>query len=300
MKKLKHISFIGSVMASVLFLSCSKDSTPPTLSTHLSIPDEQFETMLIEQGIDSDGEVNQKILRSDAAKVSRLDVSATSNLSIDDLTGIEGFTQLTYLAATHNNLKEIDLKHNPLLDTLYLTGNLLTSIDLSHNPNLVWVLLESNELTSIEGLDNVTKLKRVDASFNYIEELEINNASIEALYASHNELKNLDIKAAPHLKTLFVKTNQLSTLDLSKNTALELLALSDNQLQQLDLESLARVKYLYLSSNALTHLNISHLPNLVYLTTHNNPDLSCILIEENQSVPNLSKSDHQQLSPHCN
>ena len=65
----------------VFTISCSVDkATLNDMDTvFLNIPDPHFETKLIELGIDSDGVVNQKMLRSDAEKLSRLDLSLSAN-----------------------------------------------------------------------------------------------------------------------------------------------------------------------------------------------------------------------------
>lgn len=61
-------------------LSCANDAGLITNEDiYLSIPDIHFETKLIEQGIDSDGLVNQKILKTDAEALTRLDLNLSSN-----------------------------------------------------------------------------------------------------------------------------------------------------------------------------------------------------------------------------
>ena len=61
------------------------------------MPDPHFESILIEQGIDTDGMINQQILKSDAEKVKNLDLNLNQSFGeISDLTGIEGFVNYRF------------------------------------------------------------------------------------------------------------------------------------------------------------------------------------------------------------
>ena len=138
----KKINLTVYILALLLFTACAKDDehTKSTNDTYINIPDNYFETKLVEQGIDSDGLVNQQILKTDAEKISRLDLNLSANYGeIADLTGIEGFINLKLLSAGNQELDSIDLSYNTQLDTLYLSGNKFSSIDLSNNPNLIFV-----------------------------------------------------------------------------------------------------------------------------------------------------------------
>jgi len=91
------------------------------------IPDKNFERALIEQGIDSDGEINGQVLNSDVFSVTSLDVT---NKNIKDLTGIQEFKSLMYL---------------------YCGENKLTYEDFSQNISLIKVLGSINNIKSLEG-----------------------------------------------------------------------------------------------------------------------------------------------------
>ena len=186
-----------------------------------------------------------------------------------------------------------------MIDTLILFANHIKSIDLSNNTKLLKVNLESNELSLLKGLSKATKLKRLDASFNYLKTFSINHESIETLYISDNDVESFDDEGAVNLKNIFLKTNKLTSIDLSTNTELETLVLSDNKIQQISLEENSDLTVLWISSNLLTGLDVSNLNNLIYLSVYNNPDLSCIKIYSGQDVPNLTKSDSQELNVLC-
>ena len=139
----KTITYPIFVLTLFLIVSCStnNESSNPINDIYLSIPDIHFETKLIEQGIDSDGIVNQQMLKTDAVAISVLDLNLFDNSGeIADLTGIEGFVNLKLLSVGNQELRSIDLSYNTLLDTLYVSGNRISSIDFNNNPKLIFVV----------------------------------------------------------------------------------------------------------------------------------------------------------------
>lgn len=292
-----HIATIGLVMT---LFSCDQDeNTINKTELFIEIPDESFEAQLIAQGIDSDTTINQRILKSDAESVTRLILDASQDTVIVDLTGIEGFTNLTLLSASFNDFTTVDLSNNLKLDSISMIANLLTEIDFSKNENLVYVQLESNELSAVDGLSAKPKLKNVQLSFNYLESLDVSNSGVEMLFASDNDITDLNLSGTSDLRNIFLKTNDLESIDLSTNPLVETLVLSDNKLQSIKLTENNLIEYLWISSNSLTSLDVSSLPSLIHLTIHNNPDLNCVSIGASQDIPTVTKNDNQQLSEDC-
>ncbi len=298
--KITHIIFIVIVS---LFVSCSDDDRiqDPVIDLYLDIPDVQFETKLINLGIDSDNEINQQILRKDAENVLSLDLNSRSNNDeISDLTGVNGFVNLKSLFAVGNALTDIDLSSNKLLDSLSLAGNSISSIDLSNNTKLVWLDLKVNNITAISGLSNATSLKWLSLSFNLLEEFNIHNESLVNLLISDNLLTSFDASGAVNLESILLRTNLLAEIDLTSNTQLEVLVLSNNKIQNLNLESNNNLEYLYSSSSLLDNLDVSNLRELIDLRVDRNPNLLCIKIGTGQEIPTISISDYQELNTACN
>ena len=291
------------LIACSLFVSCSSDDDKSELETdiYLSIPDASFETKLVEQGIDSDGIINQRILKSDAEEVTRLDFNLTAHFGdIVDLKGIEGFVNLKLLSASGHDIESVDLSANTLLDTIYLSGNLIDHIDLSKNTNLILVDVQSNGLSSINGISELTHLKKLDVSWNNLEQLTVQNESIEVLNASLNLLTSLNTEGSVNLKNILLTSNKLTTVDFSSNTLIETLLIGDSQLQSINLESNSKLTHLYLFSNLLTSLDVSYNQELVELKVDRNPDLTCIKIQTGQYIGYAKLSDYQELSSSCN
>lgn len=286
---------------SILCAACSSDenSTDTSSDLYLEIPDAEFESKLINQGIDTDGELNQRMLKTDALSVTHLNLDHSGGGEIYDLTGIEGFVNLTKLSAFQNEIASLDLEFNTKLDTLWLSANVLKNIDLSYNTKLIQVDIQSNLLESIVGLENLTQLEDINLSFNYLKAFSLNTPSLRTLFISDNDLKTFSVDGAVNLKNIFLKTNLLDEIDLSNNLLLETLVLSDNKIESIDLDANVNLEYMYISSNLLTSLDVSSLDKLVWLTVHNNPSLTCVKIESGQTIPTFT-NDGQELNTVCN
>ncbi|MDT0551613.1 hypothetical protein [Urechidicola vernalis] len=299
MTKLKLNTSILIIFFLALY-SCSNDDLEPTNDLYIHIPDNNFEGKLIEQGIDTDGLINEKMLRKDAEKATYLDLNvATEFERIDDLSGIEGFVNLKFLSSANQNIESVDLSKNVSLDTLYLLGNSISSIDLSHNRNLIFIDIQSNNLNSIDGLANLDYLKDLDLSWNNFEEFSIHNESLEILHFSHNNLVSLDTDGAINLEHIFMPSNQLESVDFSTNSSLETLLISGNNIENIGLENNVKLTHLYITSNSLTYLDVSNNMMLEDLRVFDNPELSCIKIGTVQNIPMVSKSDSHELNSDC-
>jgi Leucine-rich repeat (LRR) protein len=288
-----------AILITILLTSCSSNDTDSNDNQYLDIPDASFEAILIKEGIDSDGILNQRMLRKDASQVSVLDLNFSSEAVISDLTGIEGFVGLNKLSAMQQEITSIDLTHNTLLDTLVLAGNYISSIDISNNPNLVLLDVQSNQLSAINGLSKAAHLKELNLSFNELEEFSIENETLEILKISNNLLHSFDVKGSINLKNILLTTNELTSVDFSKNILLETLLISDNNIQNIDLEHNTSLTHLYISSNSLTDLDVGNNQELIDLKVDRNPNLSCIKIQGAHNIPNVSISEYQELNTSC-
>src|SRR5699024_8819138 len=110
---------------------------------------------------------------------------------IDDLTGIEAFTNLQYLNVRYNNITTLDLSQNTQLDTLYAEYNQLTTLKLGDNINLKVLVCDENNIQSL----NVTQqsgLIRLSCPKNEIDSLDLSNAiDLQFLRCETNHLNYL-------------------------------------------------------------------------------------------------------------
>ncbi|UAM98862.1 hypothetical protein K8354_03310 [Polaribacter litorisediminis] len=279
MKKLTQKSLIHCCIIILLGItvSCSSDNNNLQVpDNYLNIPDENFEAILIEKGIDSDGIVNQQMLRSDAEKVTKLSLNGAN---INTLEGIEAFVNLKRLEADANNLTTLDVSKNVLLDTISLT---------------------SNRLIEIEGLEKAKNLTWLSLSWNYFTEFTLDNDNVKNFLIDHNDLTSLEIVHAPKLESAVLNLNQIADLDFSNSPLLKVLVFSANKVQTINLDNNVNLEYIYGSSNLLTQFDISNLPNLIDVRVDRNPTLTCIKIANGQEIPNLKLSTYQTANVDCN
>jgi len=230
------------------------------------VPDERFEQALITLGYDlapTDGEVS-------ASLISRVTTLVITSKLIQDLTGIEGFTDLTSLNCANNQLVSLDVSHNIALKSLLCYSNQLTTLDLSHNTALE-VLNCNNNLFGSLNISNNTHLRELNCQNNQIKVLDVsNNASLVNLYCQSNLLESLDLTKNVLLKIVDCYNNQIpGLLDLSNNTVLSNLDCHNNLLTNLVAGGGAMTNLKYYD-NGLTSLDVRNNRFLSQLQCQNN------------------------------
>lgn len=164
------------------------------------IPDPNFEYVLIQKNIDSDGVINGQILTEDALAVTELFITSPSpydGFFIEDLTGLEAFVNidsltiislmlnngvdvstLTNLKYFHTNgcmLESIDLSNNTLLEEVHIYNggdippiNTIDVLDLSNNPNIRKVRSDSRWIKLNNGNNNPDMQLNISCSWCHI------------------------------------------------------------------------------------------------------------------------------------
>ena len=283
---LKKILFFFMI---ILFNSCSDTLVEDKL---IVIPDSNFEQLLIDQGIDSDGILNGMVLETDISAVIYLPLS-DSNIS--DLSGIENFVNLKKLDCFNNQLTSLDVSQNKALIELNCRYNQLTSLDVSQNTGLTSLLCAGNELTSLDVNQN-TALETLGCTMNRISSLNVSqNTALTLLYCSENKLTNLDVSQNIKLIELFFWNNKLTSLDVSLNTALTELYCFENQIKNLDLSKNTALTTISCGNNELMSLNVKNGNNLI-ITAFNaigNIELQCIQVDDDTAA-NQSQSTYNK------
>ena len=216
------------------------------------IPDDNFEQKLINLGYDN--VMDDYVITNNINTLTYLNVGDSE---ISDLTGIEDFTQLTYLHCSNNELTELNLSQNQQLVDLYCNGNQLTELNLSQNSSIVNLYCSNNELINLDVSQNTMLVN---------------------LYCSNNELISLDVSQNAELTNLNCGTNLITSLDLSQNTLLTNLYCSNNQISILNINLNTQLTKLYCGSNNLIDLDISQNTLLNSFICLNNSSLYCIKV----------------------
>jgi len=222
-----------------------------------AIPDPRFHLELINLGLDS-GNFSGKVLTANISSLKTLDLSSKN---ITDLTGIEGFTELTSLDCSKNKLSSIDISKNIALTTLNCSYNYtIDFLDVSKNINL--------KILSCHSL----KIRDLNLK---------NNLKLTQLTCSYNPLTSLEIPHNPDFNYLDCSNNRLAQIDVSKNTKLTYFDCSNNKLLNLDVSNNGSLTTFYCNSNNLFNLNVKNGNNL-RLSKRNfidNPNLTCINVD---------------------
>ncbi len=225
------------------------------------VPDNNFEAYLEANGM-GNGIPNDDLVTT--ANISGVTTLGLINLNINDFTGLSGFTSLTSLTCTYNNMTSIDLSANTALINLYCHNNYyLTGIDLSQNINL----------------------KNLDLGYDVsITSLNIdNNTALEALNTRNIPLVTLNLTLNTALRQLDCVNNQLTSLNVSQNTALQSINVVNNKLTSLDFSNNPTLSYIWGGGNLLESLNVkngfnSFMPDGNFYMV-NNPSLTCITVD---------------------
>jgi len=159
--------------------------------------------------------------------------------SIENIDGIEWFTNLAELRCGYNNISEIDVSKNTALLTLWCYNNQLTVLDVHKN----------------------TMLTSLFCHFNQLSELDISmNTDLITLYCYNNLLTDaLDVTQNTVLTRLDCYNNELTELDLTRNIMLESLFCSNNYLTVLDISSTniaSNSSNLRIVNNGMTSLTV--------------------------------------------
>ena len=231
------------------------------ISQQTYVPDDYFEQYLINQGYDN--VLDDYVTTANINMVTSLnrENSPMYIWGIQDLTGIEDFTALTYLNLVNTQLASLDLSNNTALDTLYIIGNNssttpLTSIDLSNNTALSFLSISNTQLTSLD-LSNNTALSFLGCMGNQLTSLDLpnttTNTTLDTIYCNGNQLTTLDVSNCTSLKVLFAEGNfQLWNLDVSNCTSLTQLWLRHcMQLASLDVSDCSALALLWMYINKL-------------------------------------------------
>ena len=218
-----------------------------------NFPDEHFRNWLLSQSYGKDAVITD----TEMAGITKISARACG---IEDLTGIELFTELTELdlsnlAGTHpeeswNKISTIDLGSNTKLRKLYINNNQLSSIDISNNSNL----------------------RIIDVSNNLLTELDVSdNPNLESLTCNGNLLTGLDVTGNPNLEILSCSENQLSVLDISQNPLMNQLFCDNNSLTGITgLPNHDKMIIFNCYNNQLTSLDVSGCTELFQLYCYNN------------------------------
>ncbi|MFN8428606.1 MAG: hypothetical protein U0V04_01380 [Spirosomataceae bacterium] len=292
-----------------------------TLKEYIPIPDPGLEQGLIDAGYDTEGIINQKMLKEDAPLVKRL-IARQKNIS--NTIGLANFTNLEYLDLSVNQISQIDLSQNTKLNYLNLGQNLLVNVNLSPNVQLKNLIIHNNSITQL-NITQCTLLEVLVANYNQLAAIDISrNSLLITLGLNNNRLNQVNFSGTPRLTEIDLSNNPISGLSLSNLSVLKNLAIqnasltginiggqpnlvhldiSGNLITSVDVRNNTLLETLDVSFNRLTILNVKNNVNLIALNTKNNNNLSQICVTNVvQAQDNFDwiKDDFTVYNTNCN
>jgi Leucine-rich repeat (LRR) protein len=218
---------------------------------------------------------DSEIQVTEAALVYKLLVPLSN---ISDLTGLESFSNLTYLNCFNNQLTTLNVSMLTNLQTLNCYNNQLTSINLTGLSNLTSLFCYNNQLSTI-NVSSLVNMTGFDCSTNQLTTLNLTGLSqIRTFLCTTNNLTNLDVSNQVQMTYINCSSNQITNLNLQNNTLLKTIYCKSNQLTSLNLMNHHSLILIECDSNQLTDLQIATPNNLLnrltcpfnQLTTINN------------------------------
>ncbi|TXK71751.1 T9SS type A sorting domain-containing protein [Mesonia sp. HuA40] len=253
---------------------------------NVHIPDPDLKNVLISNtGINTNGDGEISFAEAQAFT----GVISAPNLNIQDLTGLEAFTNITEVFLANNNISFANFTANTALTKISIAFNPLTTLDVTGLTNLITLGADyTQSLASIDLSTNVN-LEALSLNNNQLTSLDVsNNSNLVYLSAGLNQLTTIDLSNNPAIEMLNLHINNLSSLDLSNQTNLTVFAIYSNNLtaSSLTLPNTSIVTIAYLSDNPLGSIDVSSFTNLEKLKV-NNTNLSTIDLSSNTVLEEL-------------
>ena len=158
------------------------------------------------------------------------------------------------------------------------------TVKIENCPNLVDVNLPDQRVKNLE-IENCPQIKYLTCYNHKLSSLNLDLPLLETLDCSYGRtLKELDLSHLPALKTLNCSGNELSDIDLKKCSNLVELGCSSNQLTELNLEDCHELKSLNCEYNELVELDVSNNTKLKSLNCDYNDDLETIWVWDDALV----------------
>ena len=247
-----------------------------------NFPDDIFRQYLLNEYYGKDGKLSE-------TEINDIRGLSIDNKGIENLKGIEYFTELKELSCSRNKLQSLNLSKNTKLTHLSCFGNQLTSLNISNCTELEWLQCPSNKLTSLD-VSKCSKLNWFDCSNNELSSLDLSkNIALETLDCNQNHsMTTLNVSGCEALKSINCWYNNISSLDLTKTTSLTELKCGKNQLSSLDLTANTALTSVYCSENQLTDLNVSKNVALTSLDCGYNSELTTIDVSKNTNLEQLN------------
>ncbi len=262
----------------------TKEETTDLEISEQIFPDEIFRTFVINH---FDTDKNKKLSSDEISKIENIDLS---NMGIEDLSGIEHFTNINYLYCSGNKLKSLNLGTLTNMTVLNCSFNYLTSLDLSKCSSLISFECKNNGFAISLDENNTFDLSSIkelviENTSNWSDNVVINETKLTPTKESIRNLITYDyLVNAPLIKDTYINFSLVvapTTLDdveinettFPDNPFREYISTSFDKDKNLILtrDELNEVTYLFVPSKEISVLTgMAYFPNLIYLNCEDN------------------------------
>ena len=262
---MKKYSILFMAIATILFISCSKDDDndydDETWSTlEMTVNDTKVPMEVRPCGESQSGEIH--VTWGDGSSGSGLEDTYSHTYTTPGNYKITMKQRNMEYANVWYYYSSIHFKDCPDLERIKsmmigTSNDILTmpkTVKIENCPSLVSVGLPNQRVTNLE-IENCPKINTIMCDNHKLSSLNLNLPLLEELNCGGGVLKELDLSHFPALKRLYCNDNEFSDIDLKKCSNLVELNCSSNQLTELNLENCCELTELDCSSNQLTELN---------------------------------------------
>lgn len=271
------IIFFPDVNFKAKLLSASVSNPVASIFYEYLIPNPSNSYSIID--LNGDGEIQY----SEAQNIKYLNVSSSN---ISNMTGIEAFVSIKYLACSFNQISSLNMSQNLELKELHCMMSQLTNLNISQNIDLGILQCSFNSLTQINVTQNLS-LESLEFDGNNVSVLDVSqNLLLKKLGCSSNSLSSIDVTPLINLERLICAHNPTSTINITQNSNLKYLGCVNMNLTSLDLSLNYDLEVLGCGYNDLVNLDLSNNSKLIQLTCNNNLLLESLNLK-NGSIENL-------------
>ena len=193
---------------------------------------------------------------------------------VDDLKGIEYFTNLKNFTCTGAGLETLDLTQNKKLTELYCGKNDLKTIDLTQNTELTRLICYENQLRETLDLTKNTKLDYLDCSNNQLIGLKVQGlTALKEIDCRNNNLQSVDLSGLTALLEFNSDNNEkLTSLNFNGCSALKVIDSSNipSTTNTYSINRSSDIDYSRYKQTDLTSIDLTGCHGLQFLTLQNN------------------------------
>ena len=181
--------------------------------------------------------------------------------------------------------KTVKIENCPNLVSVGLSNQRVTNLEIENCPKINTIMCDNHKLSSLNL--NLPLLEELNCGGGVLKELDLSHfPALKRLYCGLNKLSDIDLKKCSNLVELNCSYNQLTELNFKGCNKLENIGCTHNILITLNLEDCDELKSLNCEYNELVELDVSNNTKLKSLNCNANEDLETIWVWEDLKVWN--------------